>query len=129
MTSPVPATATSASRHPVARSTARPKPPVPIGLTITLAAVPNKDFRPGSHEATVEVAAHIVEVGNIAEAVKTFGAFLVEYDLGGGNVPSIAGVIRRAGVPIARVGFGGRLWAVDASGRETGQELVGEVAP
>ena len=67
-------------------------------------------------------------MGNVAEAREVVRLFIEQYDLGGGNFTCLAGVVRQDGKPVCRISYNLRVWQVDAEGRETGEELVGEVA-
>jgi hypothetical protein len=100
-------------------------------LTLTLEAVPNADFPPGSHQATLSVPARQVPVGSLADAVAKVRAFVLEHDVSGGNYSSSSGRVERDGVPYCRVSYNGRLWALGEQGRETYREMNerGEVAP
>lgn len=107
------------------------RPPVPaqsaaVGLTVTLQAVPNLDHDTRRHERTIRVPAKRVAVSSLTEAAKAVGAFISEFDLGSGNFTGRAGLVCRDGVPLCRVSYELRLWAVDAQGKETGKAFAGE---
>jgi hypothetical protein len=76
---------------------------------VNLAAVPNADFGPSTHEGTVGVRPRRVPVGSIDEAVKIVQGFIAANELGGGNF--VGGqVYDRRGKMVARVAYNGRVF-------------------
>lgn len=76
---------------------------------VNLAAVPNMDFGPSSHEGTVGVRPRRVPVGSIEQAVEVVQGFIRSHELGGGNF--VGGqVYDRKGKMVARIAYNGRVF-------------------
>lgn len=82
--------------------------PAPEGYSLFLRAVPNLDFAPETHQATVDVPGRWILVDSIADARKKALDFIRAWDLGGGNWSG--GEIARDGQVFARVSYNGRIW-------------------
>lgn len=82
--------------------------PAPEGYSLFLRAVPNLDFAPETHQATVDVPGRWILVDSLADARKKALDFIRAWGLGGGNW--VGGEIARDGKVFARVSFNGRIW-------------------
>lgn len=82
--------------------------PAPEGYSLFLRAVPNLDFAPETHQATVDVPGRWILVDSIADARKKALDFIRAWDLGGGNWSG--GELARDGKVFARVSYNGRIW-------------------
>lgn len=82
--------------------------PAPEGYSLFLRAVPNLDFAPQTHQATVAVPGSWLLVDSLADARKKALDFIRAWDLGGGNWSG--GEIARDGKVFARVSYNGRIW-------------------
>ena len=82
--------------------------PAPEGYSLFLRAVPNLDFAPETHQATVDVPGRWILVDSIADARMKALDFIRAWDLGGGNWSG--GEIARDGKVFARVSYNGRIW-------------------
>jgi hypothetical protein len=79
---------------------------------VTLSAAPNRDFGPGSHEASVRIPPRKQKVVSLAYASKVVQRFIAEHDLGSGNWTG--GLITDAsGKAIGRVAYNGRIFDLD----------------
>lgn len=72
-----------------------------------------------------------VPVSSLADALARVRAFVREHGIAATDYGETCGRIERNGAPYCRVSYHGRLWALDAQGRETYREMDerGEVAP
>lgn len=82
--------------------------PTPEGLSLYLRAVPNLDFSPGTHQATVEVPGRWHSVASVADAIWSALDFIRAWQLGGGNWSG--GELAESGKVFARISYNGRLW-------------------
>lgn len=82
--------------------------PAPEGYSLFLRAVPNLDFAPETHQATVDGPGRWILVDSIADARMKALDFIRAWDLGGGNWSG--GEIARDGKVFARVSYNGRIW-------------------
>ena len=82
--------------------------PAQEGYSLFLRAVPNLDFGPETHRATVDVPGRWIGVDSLADAKKKAMDFIRAWDLGGGNW--IGGEVARDGKVFARVSYNGRIW-------------------
>jgi hypothetical protein len=81
-------------------------------LFVTLEAVPNYDFSPGGHEASLRVRAQKQRVADLADASRVVQLFIREHELGGGNWSG--GLVTDAsGKAVGRVSYNGRVWSPD----------------
>jgi hypothetical protein len=99
-------------------------PPIRPDLVVVIETVPNEDSGPTMNRGAMRVPARQVGVGNLAEAIKVCGAFISSLDLVVGNWCGQAGLVLHHGKPICRVSYDGKLWAVDQSGKETGERYA-----
>lgn len=86
-------------------------------LTMKLEAVPNPDFSPGSHPATVSIPAFVVPVSDLADARDKSQEFIMSNDLGGGNVGDFP-VYNETGKIIAFISYNGRVWTPEDNWEE-----------
>lgn len=82
--------------------------PAQEGYSLFLRAVPNLDFGPETHQATVAVPGRWIVVDSLADARKKAMDFIRAWDLGGGNW--IGGEVARDGKVFARISYNGRIW-------------------
>lgn len=77
-------------------------------MKVTLASVGNPDFGQVSGRSLPGVPRKTVSVADLAEASSVCRAYIVEYDLGGGNWAG--GKITEGGTVVGRVSYNGRVW-------------------
>lgn len=82
--------------------------PVREGYSLFLRAVPNPDFGPQTHQATVDVPGRWILVDSLTDARRKALDFIRAWDLGGGNWNG--GDIARNGKVFARVSYNGKIW-------------------
>lgn len=92
-------------------------------FSVVVEAIPNKDFAPGTPQASVKVPLATIPVASLAAAKALFQAFVQENGLGAGNLTSKSGRVSRDGKPLALISFNGKLWEVDGRWKQTGKEL------
>lgn len=97
-------------------------------LTLTLLAVPDPDYTPSSHRGKIRIEPREVSVPSLAKAIEHYAVFLLDNNLGPGNLAG-AGLVRRDGQPLCRIGPNGKLLEVDESGRATGRRFIDPTAP
>jgi hypothetical protein len=78
-------------------------------LQVTLASVGNPDHAQPADRSLPGVPSETVEILDLAAASRTCRAYIERHQLGAGNWAG--GIVTRAGVPIARVSYNGRVWA------------------
>jgi len=88
--------------------TSERKTPAPEGYSVFLRAVPNFDFGPQTHQATVDVPGRWILVDSLTDARQKALDFIRAWDLGGGNWNG--GEIAHNGKVFARVSYNGRIW-------------------
>ena len=97
-------------------------------LTIVLSARPDPTYTPASHRGSVRIKAREVLVGTLTQAVEALTSFATNHNLGPVNLLR-AGLVRRDGQPLCRVGYDGKLLEVDQSGLATGRRYTDPDAP
>ena len=92
-------------------------------LTVALAASPNPDVQPDSHQARVP--ADCVPVPTLGVARERVRAFIAEHHLGSENFTGQAGLVCRDGVPLIRIDYNLRFVELEEKDAERVQVAPG----